>query len=250
MWLNLFIICTLGFSAAAVDAIAGGGGLISLPALLMVGVPPHLALGTNKFSASTASLNSSITFARSGKVHIPLVKWQIPFTLVGALLGAWAVLSVSSAFLSKAVLVLILFVGIYTIFHKNLGMENNFKGLNSLNMAVGCLFALALGFYDGFFGPGTGSFLIFSFIALFGFDFVVASANAKVLNFTSNVASLLLFAWNGKILLTYGIPMALFMIVGSQVGTRLAIQRGAVLVKPIFIMMSLLVAAKLIYQYL
>ena len=250
MWLNLFIICTLGFSAAAVDAIAGGGGLISLPALLMVGVPPHLALGTNKFSASMASLNSSITFARSGKVHIPLVKWQIPFTLVGALLGAWAVLSVSSTFLSKAVLVLILFVGIYTILHKNLGMENNFKGLNSINIAVGCLFALALGFYDGFFGPGTGSFLIFSFIALFGFDFVVASANSKVLNFTSNVTSLLLFAWNGKILLFYGIPMALFMIAGSQVGTRLAIHRGAALVKPIFIMMSLLVAAKLIYQYL
>lgn len=112
------------------------------------------------------------------------------------------------------------------------------------------MFALALGFYDGFFGPGTGSFLIFSFITLFGFDFVVASANSKVLNFTSNFAALLIFAWNGKILLSYGIPMAIFMILGSYVGTRLAIQRGAELVKPIFITMSLLVAAKLIYQYL
>ena len=250
MWLNLFIICTLGFLAATVDAIAGGGGLISLPALLIVGVPPHLALGTNKFSASMASRNSSITFARSGKVHFPLVKWLIPFTLIGALFGAWAVLSVSSAFLSKAVLVLILLVGIYTLLHKNLGMENKFKGLDSIRIVAGCLFALALGFYDGFFGPGTGSFLIFSFIALFGFDFVVASANSKVLNFTSNFTSLLLFAWNGKILLSYGIPMALFMILGSEVGTKLAIQRGAELVKPIFITMSLLVALKLIYQYL
>jgi len=250
MWLNLFIICTLGFLAATVDAIAGGGGLISLPALLMVGVPPHLALGTNKFSASMASLNSSITFARSGKVHLQLVMWQIPFALSGALLGAWAVLSISSAFLSKAVLVLILVVGIYTLLHKNLGMENRFEGLNPLNLFVGCLFALALGFYDGFFGPGTGSFLIFSFIALYGFDFVVAAANSKVLNFTSNLASLLLFAWNGKILLFYGIPMAFFMILGSQVGTRLAIRRGPELVKPIFITMSLLVAAKLIYQYI
>jgi len=248
--LDLFIICSFGFLAAAVDAIAGGGGLISLPALLMVGVPPHLALGTNKFAASMASLNSSITFARSGKVHFPLVKWQIPFTLIGALLGAWSVLSVSSAFLSKAVLVLILLVGIYTMVHKTLGMENNFKGLNSGNIVLGCLFALALGFYDGFFGPGTGSFLIFSFIALFGFDFVVASANSKVLNFTSNFASLLIFAWHGKILLYYGTPMALFMILGSYIGTKLAIQRGAELVKPIFITMSLLVAVKLIYQYL
>ncbi|HWQ41628.1 MAG TPA: TSUP family transporter [Desulfosporosinus sp.] len=250
MWLNLFIICTFGFLAAAIDAIAGGGGLLSLPALLMVGVPPHLALGTNKFAASMASLNSSITFARSGKVNIRLVKWQIPFTLVGAFLGAWAVLGVSSAFLSKAVLVLILLVGIYTLLHKNLGMENNFQGLNFYNIFAGCLFALALGFYDGFFGPGTGSFLIFSFIALFGFDFVAASANSKVLNFTSNFAALLIFAWKGKILLAYGIPMAIFMILGSYFGTKLALHRGAALVKPIFITMSFLVAAKLIYQYL
>jgi len=250
MWFNLFIICTLGFLAAVIDAIAGGGGLISLPALLLVGVPPHLALGTNKFAASMASLNSSITFARSGKVHFSLVKWQIPFTLIGAFLGAWAVLGVSSAFLSKAVLVLILLVGIYTLLHKNLGMVNNFQGLNFFSILAGCFFALALGFYDGFFGPGTGSFLIFSFIALYGFDFVCASANSKVLNFTSNFAALLLFAWNGKIVLALGIPMALFMVLGSYVGTRLAMNRGAVLIKPIFITMSLLVAVKLIYQYL
>ncbi|OLN33754.1 TSUP family transporter [Desulfosporosinus metallidurans] len=248
--LNLFIICVLGFLAAAVDAIAGGGGLISLPALLMVGVPPHLALGTNKFAASLASLNSSITFARSGKVHFTLVKWQIPFTFIGAALGVWAVLSVSSVFLNKAVLILILLVGIYTMAHKSLGLEDKFQGLNSYNVVIGCLFALSLGFYDGFFGPGTGSFLIFAFITVFGFDFVAASANSKVLNFTSNFASLLLFAWNGKILFSYGIPMAIFMILGSFVGTRLAIQRGAKLVKPIFITMSLLVAAKLIYQYI
>lgn len=248
--LNLFIICVLGFLAAAVDAIAGGGGLISLPALLMVGVPPHLALGTNKFAASLASLNSSITFARSGKVHFTLVKWQIPFTFIGAALGVWAVLSASSVFLNKAVLILILLVGIYTMAHKSLGLEDKFQGLNSYNVVIGCLFALSLGFYDGFFGPGTGSFLIFAFITVFGFDFVAASANSKVLNFTSNFASLLLFAWNGKILFSYGIPMAIFMILGSFVGTRLAIQRGAKLVKPIFITMSLLVAAKLIYQYI
>ncbi|MDP4125341.1 MAG: TSUP family transporter [Bacillota bacterium] len=250
MLLNLFLICALGFLAAAVDAIAGGGGLISLPALLMVGVSPHLALGTNKFAASLASLNSSITFARSGKVHIPLVRWQILFTLIGAALGVWAVLSVSSAFLNKAVLILILLVGINTMIHKSFGLEDTFKGLTSYNIIIGCLFALALGFYDGFFGPGTGSFLIFAFITVFGFDFVAASANSKVLNFTSNFVSLVLFAWNGKILLSYGIPMAICMIFGSFVGTKLAIQGGAKLVKPIFITMSLLVAAKLIYQYI
>ncbi|HEX3015065.1 MAG TPA: TSUP family transporter [Desulfobacteria bacterium] len=248
--MNVLIVCVFGFFAAAIDAIAGGGGLISLPALLLVGVPPHLALGTNKFCSTCASCNSSITFARSGKVHLPLIKWQVAFTFLGALLGVWTVLQVSSAFLNKAVLILILFVGVYTFLHKNLGMTDNFSGLSTQKIVLGCLFAFCLGFYDGFFGPGTGSFLIFCFITFYGFDFVSASANAKVLNFTSNFASLLLFALNGKILFFYGIPMAIFMIIGSIVGTKLALKRGVYLVKPIFLIMSLLVAVKLFYQLL
>lgn len=250
MFTQLIILCSLGFLAAAVDAIAGGGGLISLPALLLVGIPPHFALGTNKFASTAGSLNSSLTFARSGKIYMSLVKWQIPFTLVGAALGVFSVLHVSSDFLNKVVPALILLVGLYTLFHKNLGLDNHFQGLTHRNLASGFLFAFALGFYDGFFGPGAGSFLIFLFIALYGFDFVTSSANAKVLNFVSNLVSLVLFAWNGKILYAYGIPMAIFMLLGSQVGTKLAIRKGASLVKPIFITMSLLVAAKLIYQSL
>ncbi|HVJ50400.1 TSUP family transporter [Desulfitobacterium sp.] len=250
MLTQLIFLCSFGFLAAAVDAIAGGGGLISLPALLLVGISPHFALGTNKFAATMGALNSSITFARSGKVYVSLVKWQIPFTLVGASLGVFSVLHVNSDFLNKVVPVLILLVGIYTLFHKNLGLETRFQGLTHSNLAVGCLLAFVLGFYDGFFGPGAGSFLIFLFITLYGFDFVTSSANAKVLNFVSNFISLILFAWNGKILYDYGIPMAFFMLLGSQLGTKLAIHKGAGLVKPIFITMSLLVAVKLIYQSL
>jgi len=250
MILSIVIVCVLGFLAAAVDAIAGGGGLISLPALLLVGIPPHLALGTNKFSATTASFSSSVAFLRSGRVHLPLVKWQIPCTFAGAMFGVWAVLRVNSDFLNKIVVILILAVGLYTIIHKNLGLADNFQGLTRSNLAIGCAFALALGFYDGFFGPGTGSFLIFLFVTVFGFEFLTASANAKVLNFTSNLASLLLFALNGKIMYSYGLPMALAMIIGSLVGTKLALTRGARLVKPIFIAMSLLVAVKLLWQSL
>ncbi|AHF07492.1 TSUP family transporter [Desulfitobacterium metallireducens] len=245
---TIVIICIFGFLAAAVDAIAGGGGLISLPALLLVGIPPHLALGTNKFASTMGSFNSSITFARSGKVNFRLVKWLVPFTFLGACLGVWSVLRVSPDFLNKIVPILVLFVGIYSIIHKTLGIEDQFQGLKRSSILLGVTFSFALGFYDGFFGPGTGSFLIFAFITIYGFDFVSASANSKVLNFTSNLASLLLFAWNGKILYQYGIPMALSMLVGSQVGTRLAITRGARLVKPIFITMSLFVAFKLIWQ--
>ncbi len=250
MFGELLIICSLGFLAAMIDAIAGGGGLISLPALLLVGLPPHFALGTNKFASTMGSLSSSLTFARSGKISFSVVKWQIPFTLIGTCFGVWSVLHISSDFLNKAVPILILLVGLYTLLQKNLGLEDNFKGLTPLNRILGFIFAFALGFYDGFFGPGTGSFLIFAFITIYGFNFITSSANAKVLNFVSNLVSLILFAWSGKILYTYGIPMALFMLLGSQVGTRLAIRKGSRLVKPIFVTMSLLVAAKLIYQAL
>lgn len=250
MFGELLIICSLGFLAAMIDAIAGGGGLISLPALLLVGLPPHFALGTNKFASTMGSLASSVTFARSGKISFSVVKWQIPFTLLGTCFGVWSVLHISSDFLNKAVPILILLVGLYTLLQKNLGLEDNFKGLTPLNRILGFIFAFALGFYDGFFGPGTGSFLIFAFITIYGFNFITSSANAKVLNFVSNLVSLILFAWSGKILYTYGIPMALFMLLGSQVGTRLAIRKGSRLVKPIFVTMSLLVAAKLIYQAL
>lgn len=250
MFGELIIVCSLGFLAALIDAIAGGGGLISLPALLLVGIPPHFALGTNKFASTMGSFASSLTFARSGKINFPVVLWQIPFTLIGASLGVWSVLRINSDFLNKAVPILILLVGIYTLLQKNLGLEEKFKGLNPLNRILGFVFAFALGFYDGFFGPGTGSFLIFAFITIYGFDFITSSANSKVLNFVSNLVSLILFAWSGKILYAYGIPMAFFMLLGSQVGTRLAIRKGSRLVKPIFITMSLLVAAKLIYQAL
>jgi uncharacterized membrane protein YfcA len=248
MFLNILIICILGFLAAAVDAIAGGGGLISLPALLLVGIPPHLALGTNKFASTMGAFNSSITFARSGKVNFKLVKWLVPFTFLGACLGVWLVLRVSPDFLNKLVPILVIFVGIYSIVHKNMGLDNHFQGVKLSSILLGIAFSFALGFFDGFFGPGTGSFLIFAFITIFGFDFVAAAANSKVLNFTSNFASLILFAWNDKIVYQYGIPMALAMIIGSQVGTRLAITRGARLVKPIFLTMSFLVAVKLIWQ--
>ncbi|AET68540.1 putative permease [Desulfosporosinus orientis DSM 765] len=242
---SIIIICIFGFLSAAVDAISGGGGLISLPALLLVGIPPHLALGINKFASSMGSFNSSLTFARSGKVNFQLVKWLVPFTFLGASLGVWSVLRISPDFLNKIVPILVIFVGIYTLINKNLGIENRFNGYKTSSLLLGIVFAFSLGFYDGFFGPGTGSFLIFAFISVYGFDFVSASANSKVLNFTSNLASLILFAWNGKILYQYGIPMAIAMIIGSQVGTRLAITRGARLVKPIFLTMSFLVSLKL-----
>lgn len=245
---KLLILCPLGFLAALVDSIAGGGGLISVPAYLLAGVPPHLALGTNKFSSTAASFTSSLKFARSGKINFEIMKYLAPLTFVGAILGVTSVLKLDQNFLYTLVLILVLCVGIYSFFSKSIGVEDKFKAITRKALLLGMLLALVLGFYDGFFGPGTGSFLIFGLINIYGFDFVKASGNGKFLNFVSNVTSLLLFAINGQINYIIGLPVAIFMIFGARIGTVLALNKGAKLIKPIFVTMSLGVAVKMLYQ--
>lgn len=241
-------LCFAGFLAAFVDSIAGGGGLISIPAFLAAGVSPHLALGTNKFCASCASLTSSLKFIKSKKVNFDFLKFLLPFTLLGAVMGVNTVLKIDEKILQTLVLILVLFVGVYSVFSKSIGVENTFKGTTKSNIILGIILAFSLGFYDGFFGPGTGSFLIFGLIKIFGLDFVQAAGNGRLLNFTSNITSLILFALHGEIYYAIGIPMALFMILGAKLGTSLAINKGSKLIKPIFVTMSLAVAGKIIIQ--
>ncbi len=240
-------LCVAGFIAAFVDSIAGGGGLISLPAFLLAGVPPHFALGTNKFASTAASLTSSIKYARSAKVNGELMRYLVPLTLVGAALGVKAVLHLDPRFLQALVLVMIIAVGLYSLFSKKVGLTDRFTGLTRGKIGLGMVLALGIGFYDGFFGPGTGSFLIFGLIGIYGFDFINAGGNARVLNFVSNVTALLLFAWQGRINYHYGIPVALAMIAGAQLGTKMALQNGVKLVKPLFVTMSLGVAGKVLW---
>ncbi|MEJ8554330.1 TSUP family transporter [Tepidibacter sp. Z1-5] len=246
MIFKLLFLCLSGFSAAFIDSIAGGGGLISIPAFLIAGIPPHLALGTNKFCSTTAAFTSILSFSKSGKVSFSILKYFIPFTLIGAILGVNTVLLIDQSKLQSLVLVMILFVGLYSLFSKSIGKEDKFIGLNKKNLTLGILLCFCLGFYDGFFGPGTGSFLIFGLISIFGFDFTKAAGNAKVLNFTSNITALLIFAFNSQINYYYGIPVALFMIMGAKLGTKLALEKGSKLIKPIFVTMSLAVAGKMI----
>lgn len=244
------LLCVAGFVASFVDSIAGGGGLISVPAFMLAGLPPHMVLGTNKFSATAGSFTSSLKFIKSGKANFKLLKYLIPFTLIGSMLGVRAVLYIDQKFLTPLVLILIMFIGIYTLFSKSLGLEDKFKGLTKKNVIFGIILALSLGFYDGFFGPGTGSFLVFGFINIFGFNFVSSSANARVLNFTSNITALVLFALSGQIDYMLGIPVAVFMILGARMGTSVALSKGSKLIKPIFVTMSLAVAVKMLMNML
>ena len=246
MLTTIVLLCIAGFLASFVDSIAGGGGLISVPAFMLAGLPPHMVLGTNKFSATAGSFTSSLQFIKSGKSNFKLLKYLIPFTLLGSMLGVKAVLHVDQKFLNTLVLILIMFIGIYTLFSKSLGLDDKFKGLTKRNVLCGIILALSLGFYDGFFGPGTGSFLVFGFIRIFGFNFVTSSANARILNFVSNVTALILFALSGKINYMIGLPVAVSMIIGAKVGTSVALNKGSKFIKPIFVTMSLAVAIKML----
>lgn len=245
---NIIFLCMAGMLAAFVDSIAGGGGLISLPAYLLAGVPPHFALGTNKFASTAGSFFSTLGYAKSSKINFRLLKFAVPATILGAILGVQTVLRLSQDFLYPFVSVMILVVGVYTVMKKDLGAVNGFTTITNRKIIFGTLVGFVFGFYDGFFGPGTGSFLIFIFIRFFKYDFIHASGNSKLINFTSNITSLVMFALNGKINYAIGLPVALFMIIGSNIGTRLAIKNGAKFIRPIFVTMSLAVFVKLIYQ--
>lgn len=247
---KVIFLCIAGFLSAFVDSIAGGGGLISVPAYFMVGFPTHFTLGTNKFSSTSGSLMSTLRYAKSGKTDKNILKVLLPFSLLGAVTGVYIVLLVDSAVLKPIVLVMILAVGLYSFFAKSVGLEDNFTGETKKTLIIGAIFAFIMGFYDGFFGPGAGSFIIFGLIKIYGFDFVRASGNAKAMNFTSNITSLIMFAIGGKIYYLMGIPMAIFMVLGASVGSKLAIKQGAKIIRPVFIVMSLGVAAKMIYELL
>ncbi len=247
---TIAFLCVAGFIASAIDAMAGGGGLISLPAIIAAGVPPHMALGTNKFANSASSFTSSVKFALSGKVNYRLALWQVPCTALGAALGVRTVLALDERLLNGLIIAMIFAVALYTIVKKDFGATDRFSGLTPASIGMGMGFAFALGFYDGFFGPGTGSFLIFLFISVYGFDFTVAAGNSKILNFTSNIVSLALFALGGKIVYLAAAPMAVAMMGGAWVGAHIAIKNGAKIIKPIFVCIALALIVKLIWQSL
>jgi hypothetical protein len=245
---TFIFLCLGGFLAAFVDSIAGGGGLISMPVLMMAGLPAHLALGTNKFGGAFGCFSSAYKYAKSGATNKELLKKLIPYTILGCILGVKCVLSISDEILNIMVFVMILTVTIYTYRSKTLGTEDKFEELTKRNINLGKIMAFSLGFYDGFFGPGTGTFIAFALIKIYGFDFLHASANTKILNFTSNFIALLLFMVSGQILYKVAIFYALSMMIGGYIGAKVAIKKGSTLIRPIFLIMALGVAVKLIYQ--
>jgi uncharacterized membrane protein YfcA len=238
-----------GFIASFIDSVVGGGGLISLPALLLTGLPPTIALGTNKMASVMGSCTSTISFMRSGKINIEIIKYLFPLSFIGSAFGVIAVQQIPSQFLKPLVVVMLVVVTIYTFTKKDWGDISTYNGMTKKTAYLSGIVAFAIGFYDGFFGPGAGSFFIFAFLMI-GFDFVVAAGNSKALNFASNIAAVLTFIYFGSINYYYAIPMGISMILGAVVGSNLAIKKGAAYVRPLFLFMSVVLISKQLWDVL
>lgn len=235
---HLLVLCLFSMTAGFVDAAVGGGGLIQLPAalILLPGIPIPTILGTNKFASLFGTSFALQRYARHVKIDWHTV---VPSALVAflcAFAGARAVNLLDPKLLRPLILALLVVVATYVLLAKNLGLIHAPKHAPHKARLLGMLLGAVLGFYDGFFGPGMGSFLIFAFVGIFGFDFLSASASAKAVNWATNLSSLIYFSSTGQLLYGVGAAMAVSNIIGSTAGTHLAIAKGSRFVRILFLL--------------
>ncbi len=251
MTIDWFILAPAAFFAGMVDAVVGGGGLIQIPVLLssfpQTAIPT--LFGTNKVSSIAGTGASLWRYARAVRIPWRLVLPATAAALVGAWLGAAVVAWLSREAMRPLVVVMMLVVAIYTFLRKDLGQTETHAPRPG-DAWRGALFGLVIGLYDGFFGPGTGSFLIFGFVRLFGMDFVRASASAKVINSATNVSAIAFFASHGPILWAVGLTMAVCNLAGAQLGTHLALRHGAGFIRKAFLLVVAVLIVKQLHDLL
>ncbi len=247
-FLTLPLLFATGLTAGFVDSMAGGGGLITIPVLLGTGIPPQLALGTNKLQGSFGSGSAMLHFSQAGKVNLRDCAAGIGWTALGAALGSIAVQRLDPAFLRLAIPLLLIAVTLHMLFSPKLGQADVRQRIGRTPFFF--LFGLVVGFYDGFFGPGTGSFWAMAFVLGLGFNLARATAYTKVMNFTSNLVSLIFFLGHGFVSFPEGIVMGIGQFIGARIGSHLVIARGSRFIRPIFIAVVLAIAGKLLWQNL
>jgi uncharacterized protein len=240
---SLALLVGAAFCAGLVDAIGGGGGLVTVPALLALGLDPHVVLATNKGQASFGAATSLATYFRRSGLDRERLPWGLVSGFVGSLLGARLVLLIPPAPLRPLVLLLLGAAACVMLFRERLVGA---RGPSSRSKWCLALIGLALGGYDGFFGPGTGTLLIAAFVHFFGDTPTRASGNAKIINFASNVAALLVFQLRGSILWQVALPMGLANLAGANIGARLALRHGDRMVRVVVVLVVIAVAIKVL----
>lgn len=248
--LDLVLLLTAALFAGFIDAVAGGGGLVQVPSLLMAlpAESPATVFGTNKIASVFGTGNAALRFARRialpWRIALPAAAAAFVFSFVGAAAVAWMPKDV----VRPLVLCLLILVLIYTVVKPQFGAVAGDGLAPRLERRVALLVGAVLGFYDGFFGPGAGSFMIFAFVHWFRLDFLHASATSKVVNFCTNAAALLYFVPSGHVLWGVGLGMAAFNIVGALLGARMALRHGSGFVRVVFIVVAAVLIARLGYD--
>lgn len=231
---HYMIVCPLVFLAGFVDSIAGGGGLISLPAYLAAGIPAHLAIGTNKLSSTMGTVISTARYAKNGYIKVKLSLLAALFAVIGSALGAHLSLLSSERLLKGMLLVILPVVAFYVLKNKNMDEAGEISGLpEKKTLFIAMAAALVIGCYDGFYGPGTGTFLLLVLTGFAKMDIRSASGTTKVINLSSNIAALVTFLINGKVLIPLGLVSGLFCITGHYLGSGLVVKNGLKVVRPV-----------------
>ncbi|WP_448547909.1 TSUP family transporter [Thalassotalea fusca] len=244
-----FILCTVAFLAGLIDAIAGGGGMLTVPALLSTGLPPHIALATNKLAATFGSFTASFTFYRQKLFDPKFWRTSLIATAIGAVIGTLIVSFLTIEFLEKYLPILIIITAIYTLLAKNVVYNDSKLPVESKQLKlIQSTQGLILGFYDGLAGPGTGAFWTASSSALYKINIMLSCGLARATNFVSNACSLLTFLYLGYVNVFLGLAMGLFIMAGAWVGAHSAIKFGGKFIRPVFITIVILMSANLAYQ--
>lgn len=245
--IQYLIVCPFVFLSGFVDAIAGGGGLISLPAYLMIGLPSHTAIATNKLSSAMGTTISTVKYARNGYVNWKSGIFCIIFALCGSWTGASIALLIPENVFSIVMIVLLPFIAFYVL--KNKSFETDKEPYSERKTLILCVvIAFAIGMYDGFYGPGTGTFLLIFLTAVARIPLNEAAGTTKIINLTSNATALAVFLINGKSMILLGITAGLFSIAGNYIGARLFTKNGAKIARPITIGVITLLFIKIIVE--
>ncbi|MFT3795721.1 sulfite exporter TauE/SafE family protein [Flavobacterium sp.] len=234
----LIILCIAAFAAGFVDAIVGGGGLIQTPVTLIV--MPHLpvstVIGTLKIPAFSGTSFAAAQYLRKVRMDWKLLLVMMVLAVPSAYVGSLLLTRVSNDFMKPLLLVVLSLLAIYTYAKKNFGQQADKSHSSRQQLLYAVIISVVVGFYDGFIGPGTGSFFVLAFISLLGFDFLQASANAKMVNLATNFGSICLFVLKGKIVWAIALPMAISNALGGFIGARLAVNRGNTFIRIFFLM--------------
>lgn len=243
---SYLIVCPLVFLASFVDAIAGGGGLISLPAYLLAGVPIHNAIATNKLSSAAGTVISTARYCKNRYADVPLAVPSFLVALLGSFMGANLALVTSDKVLKLMLIAVLPVVAFYVL--KNKSMESKLKRqlTKRQKYAIVITASFVIGTYDGFYGPGTGTFLLLVYTGLAGMDIRTASGNTKIVNLASNLAALGAFFFSGKIVVTLGLAAAVFSIAGHYIGSGMVIKNGTRIVRPIVVTVLVLLFIKIV----